>query len=216
MPALEVQRFRHAEPASLGRQCRQPDLILQGTVVRRQSDVPHPFQNGGRHQAEEWRVGSVFDLPEHAIEGETVERRSLDAVDPRAEPLHVGEHARGVRLTGGAVHEPRQVRVGRQIVLLPEAEIIAVTTIHQPVEISRPAEMALLDVHLESWIAEKRQAHLGRVLIIAIDRNADREIGMLLSRDRAERFLDVFLPLEDRHRDEDAAIGACGQRQGGR
>ena len=205
-------------PRPLGHERRQPDLIFQRAVVRRKPHMPHPLQNRGRHQPEKWGVVAAFDLLQHPLQGKAGERRSLDAVDPRAKPLHIGKHARRIRLAGRMGHEPRQIRRGGQVVLLPEAEKIAVATIHQPVEISRPAELPLLHIHLEPRIAKKGNARLRGDLIIAIDRNTDLEIRMVLPLDRPQRFLNKFLALVDRHRDENLLAGACrpplGRRQG--
>ena len=72
--------------------------------------------------------------------------------------------------------------------------------------------------HLKPRIAKKGNARLRGDLIIAIDRNTDLEICMLLPLDRPECFLNKVLTLVDRHRDENPLAGACrpplGRRRG--
>ena len=147
-------------PGPLGHERRQPDLIFERTVVRRESNVPHALQNRGRHQPEKRRVVAPLDLLQHPLQGKARERRSLHAVDPRAEPLHVGKHARRLRLAGRMADKPRQIGRGHQVVLLPKTEEIAVATIHQPVEIARPAELPRLHMHRKPRVAQKRLACL--------------------------------------------------------
>jgi hypothetical protein len=64
----------------------------------------------------------------------------------------------------------------------------------QPVDIAGPAEMFGLKVQMKSLIGKERLARLGGALVVAVDRDDDREILERLILDRMQRVGDKSDP----------------------